>query len=549
MYGQNIVLSGTGQEISHRNLQPVGCGPNQNRAVRNALSSDKRWMGHSENNLPIPTGNCNPTIPEHEMQFVQAVSGSVSCNTTLPVSVAPRNAMSLTTTMTVLESPMLTSPSFQGVPTMSAGLQQQNTFQSEPVSLEDLMNSDDPMIDFGNNGELMALPTMDISTPQFNQCPNGGSNSSNGNSGGSQAESGNGGQSHCVTGYSHQNYGPSMVTGGGGGGVGGNGGDDPFNNRDRPLQRDHYADGNVFIDTEEDDLLRIIEGQLEDPTGQSMAFIPTLETSEIFAEIDTLPGGNVTTPGDNMMAYYSKFDSAPGGLQPMEESAVVSNPPPAPTVPTTAATPVTATVTAPVSDSIGNSFDMIKMMKKQRKPPMNRPSDLSFPPPSPAESYGSAPSPAVPPTPSTPQLSRPVQVSTPQRQQVPPQPPQRAPSMPPPSPASPPTPANVRPFDCRRYEEDGKLYLELLVRKDLPEADYRITLAAFFHSVQFCMDLSDIMRNPCDLKVSNHVCANICDFRFDSAQSKLVFSIPSNCKLELVGVFFCVAPQSALIWS
>ena len=576
-HSSTIVLTGTGQEISHRNFQQsVNTGANQNRVVRNALSSDKRWMEHSENYLPIPNGGYNPSIPEDEMGFVQAVSVSSSADTTLPVNVGPRNTTMAP--MTVLESPMVTTPSFQSVPIMSNGgvqFQQQGAFQgehnslqlqqqsshqlSEPASLEDLMNDDLPM----DLVDALAIPVDLGVLPQFNQCPTGSSN----NNGGSQAESGNGGQSHCVTGYSHQNYGPSMVTGGAGGnggGLGGSGNDDPYWNN-RALLRDHYIDGNVFANPDTDDILRYIEeNQLDDVSGPGIAFRPDVQRSEIFPEIDNLSGNTATTPsGDNMMAYYSKFDSSGGGLQPMEESsnsdpspaittpsagvspaistpAQVQTPMPAstplPTAATSTTTPVLVTTT-PGSDSIGGAFDMIKMMNKQRKPlprpPTMRPSNLTLePPPSPACSYTSAPSP-IPPTPSTPYLSHPVQVSTPGTP-TPHRAPSVAPEMPPPSPAAPPTPANVRPFDCRRYEENGKIFLELLVRNDLPEAERRFTLQAFFHSAQFCMDLTESMRNPCDLKISNHVCASICDFRFDSEQSKLVFSIPANCKLLCV---------------
>ena len=610
-HGSAIVLSGTGQEISHRNFQQsVSTGANQNRVVRNALSSDKRWMEHSENYLPIPNGGYNPTIPEDEMGFVQAVSVSSSADTTLPVSVGPRNTTMAP--MTVLESPMVTTPSSQSVPVMSNGgaqfqqqgafqnlqLQQQNSYQlSEPASLEDLMYDNDPMMDIVDS--IPGIPVDIGAVPQFNQCPTG---SSNNNNGGSQAESGNSGQSHFVTGYSHQNYGPSMITGGAGGsgGLGGSGGDDPYRNN-RGLQRDHYADGNIFVDSDDNDFLRIVgENQLDDISGPGvMTLMPTLGTSEMFAEIDQLPTGSATTPaGDNMMAYYSKFDSSGGGLQPMEESSNSADPAPAISTPatgisptistpagmspaistpaqaqtpvpasttlptaattTTTTTPVPATAT-PGSDSIGGAFDMIKMMNKQQKPlprpPTTRPSNLTLEPPvSPAYSYTSAPSP-VPPTPSTPHLPHPVQVSTPGTP-APQRAPSVAPEMPPPSPAAPPTPANVRPFDCRRYEENGKMFLELLVRNDLPEAERRFTLQAFFHSAQFCMDLTDIMRNPCDLKISNHVCASICDFKFDSEQSKLVFSIPANCKLPVVcervaamGWLFRVAASFDHIWS
>ena len=535
----SLVLSGTGQTIPFRNVQAVGRGGN--RVVQKALRSDTNWGVYSDNNLPIPAfGGCDPTISEQDFH---AVPDSI---TTLPLNMAQQNTLPITPSVTVLESPMLTtSPALPAMsqPLIQSQQQQQQmedaSYQTEPASLEDLMYDDEDMV-----CDLEGAMATDASgVPPFNHCPTGtGSGSSNGNtSGGSQAESGNGGQSHYVTGYSLRNCGSSMVTGGnGGGGLGGGGDDDPSKNN-RHLQRSHYAEGNVFEDVEQDDFARIIDDTLEELCGQNMPFIPNLQTSEIFHEGDSLPGGNTAgTPGDNMMAYYSKFDSSGGGLQPMEESSDLA--PPLPRMPSQKSVPITpvpaTSIAIPVSDSISSSFDMIKMMKKQRKPPPvnNRPSELNFQPPSPASSYISAPSPATsmpPPTPHTPQLSYPVQVSTPQRQQqiLPPRPrQQRERSMPPPSPAPPPTPANVRPFDCRRFEENGKIYLELLVRKDLPADELQFTLKCFFHSVQFCMDIGEIMRDPCDLKVSNHVCATVADFRFDSEQSKLVFSIPADCK-------------------
>ena len=548
---------------------------NQNAAVKNALSSDQRWVGHSDNNLPIPAGSCDPTMSEEDMLFM--LTASHVCSTTLPVSVAPQNTMPAMSATTVLESPMVTSSSSTSLqggvfpivssvvaePYNSQFQQQQqqwpqqqrqadsSSYHTEPASLEDLMDeADEPIYDIGVGGQdAMALP-MDASSaplppqlPGINQCPTGSGSSNGGNGGGSQAESGSGGQGHCVTGYSHQNYGPSMVTGGGGG-LGGSGGDDedPFQNN-RPIQRGHYTDGNVFVDNAEEDILRIIGDFGVEDLCHDMSLIPTLETSEIFSDMDHLPlgGHNASTPADNTMDYYSKFDSSGGGLQPIAATDKIL---PVPAAPGKRKMPISV----PVSDSIGSSFDMIKMMKTQRKPrPINnnggssRPSELLFQPPSPATSYVSAASPAdsvPPPTPSTPQLSFPVQVSTPQQQPL--LQPQRAPSMPPPSPASPPTPVNVRPFDCRRYKENEKLFLELHVRQDLPREDKQLALKAFFGSVQFSMDLEEMMRNPCNLMISNHVCAKICDFSFDSEQSKLVFSFPADCEFPLC-VCVCVS--------
>ena len=66
-------------------------------------------------------------------------------------------------------------------------------------------------------------------------------------------------------------------------------------------------------------------------------------------------------------------------------------------------------------------------------------------------------------------------------------------------------------------------------------------LQAFFHSAQFCMDVMQIMHNPCDLKILNHVYASICDFKFNSKQNKLVFSIPADCKSPVLFCIMCVS--------
>ena len=103
-----LVLSGTGQEISHRNLQSTGNGPtNQNRVTKNALRSYERWQAHSDHNLPLSVNNPEVIFSEHEMSYVLAVSSS--SQTTLPVNVGPHNAMSTSAIMTVPKSPMVPS--------------------------------------------------------------------------------------------------------------------------------------------------------------------------------------------------------------------------------------------------------------------------------------------------------------------------------------------------------------------------------------------------------------------------------------------------------
>ena len=111
----SILLSQMGQQISHRNFQAAGTGANQNHAVKNALRCDKTWEAHSDRNLPIPASIPEPTFSEQDMQFMQSVEDSGSCHaTTLPMNVIPYSTMPMTSTTTVLESPMVsTTASFQ----------------------------------------------------------------------------------------------------------------------------------------------------------------------------------------------------------------------------------------------------------------------------------------------------------------------------------------------------------------------------------------------------------------------------------------------------
>ena len=511
---KSLVLSGTGQKIPFCNVQTVGSGgTNQNHVVQKALRSDTNCGVYSDNCLPIPArSGDDQSFSEHDMRYSQTLSES---SATLEVNMPSQNTLPATTTNTVMLNPMeitcsplqsaqnvmtaMSSPNSQPQVQLQQHQIENYSLKNEAASLEDLMYDDKDMVcDFEG-----AMATDAIGVPQFNHCPTGtGSGSSNGNtSGGSQAESGNGGQSHYVTGYSLQNCGSSMVTGGnGGGGLGGGGDDDPSKNN-RHLQRSHYTEGNVFEDVEQDDFARnvsepCINARLEELGCLQLPFLHHLEPSEISNEFDNLPR-----------------------VEPMEESSDLASPLPV-SVPVT---PVPATAIAiPVSESISSS------------PPVhNRPSELVMQCTSSAGSHMSDTS--------TPQLSYPIQVSTPQQQQqtLPPRPSQQLQggSIPPISPAVVPTPANDCPFDCSRFEENCKIFFELVVRKDLPTEDFQSTRDALLFSEKFCMDIGEIMRNPCDLKVSNHVCATVADFRFDSEQSKFVFSIPADCKTLHVHMF------------
>lgn len=111
----SLLLSLTGQQISHRNFQAAGNGANQNHAIKSALRCDKSWEAYSDHNLPIPASNPELTFSEQDMHFMQSVEDSGSCHaTTLPMNVSTYSTMPMTSTTTVLESPMVsTTASFQ----------------------------------------------------------------------------------------------------------------------------------------------------------------------------------------------------------------------------------------------------------------------------------------------------------------------------------------------------------------------------------------------------------------------------------------------------
>ena len=70
--------------------------------------------------------------------------------------------------------------------------------------------------------------------------------------------------------------------------------------------------------------------------------------------------------------------------------------------------------------------------------------------------------------------------------------------------------------------------------KDIPQAARILPLRMFFlisSDLCYCK-YKNCMKEPCDLKVSNDVRAKLCECDFDLEQTKLVFTLPKECKIS-----------------
>ena len=332
---------------------------------------------------------------------------------------------------------------------------------------------------------------------QYKQCPNGGSSK------GGQTETGGGGQTSCVTGHTSLGFGSSLVTGlGSGVGGGGGGDDDPWYNHPVDLPRSHYEDL-VFWD--------------DDMESENRDVFPTLATIPTELQMDPF-------------AFISRLDdnpelSPPFPLQSPTNDLFVEG------------VPQTPTQSTEQSSDIGSSFDIIHLMSKP-SPMLGLVSPANpvlrcqmMPPVSPSL----PPTPMQPPTPSTPSLPpTPMEPPTPSLPPTPMQPPTPS-SIPSPSPATP-IPSNL--LQPETYIKGDLRYCELSVPRNIPQSVRILPLRALFYSADLCFKYRHCMDQPYDLKVANDVRAKLCECDLDLEQSKLVFTLPKECKwLESILVF------------
>lgn len=319
--------------------------------------------------------------------------------------------------------------------------------------------------------------------PRGTQRGGGGKSSSKG----SQTESGGGGaHGACVTGFSATSL---LVTGtGGGGGLGGgDGGDeDPWRYRPMDLPRSHYAD---FIPT-------------DDINNDAQRHVTMGSTTPMELDMEQYM---------DPMAFYNRPDSMPLFLDDDLPEVLLHTPVQTPQAPTQTPTqPMQET-----SSDIADSFDLINLMKQHRPsttfrldltsssnsqrsqfvPSHHWPSHPSVPSPS------STPSPSPAPTPS---------------------------SMAPSTPATPQNPASF--FRPNSYVKDDKRICELIVPQDVPQEKRKVLLPALYFSAMQYWKYVQCLQQRCDLKVANETQAKLCSFNFEPEQSKLVFSMPSDCK-------------------
>ena len=315
--------------------------------------------------------------------------------------------------------------------------------------------------------------------PCYRQC--GGGKTTNK---GSQTESGGGGSGHqgsSVTGYASAS-GSSLVTGLGafGGGGGFDGGDDPWRNRPIELPRSHYDDFNGFED----------------------------ELSETFRRMPVL-----TTPTDAPMETTSYFTRSDSHMSVFTEN---------PETPTTTPTQPTVYPAQESSSEIGNAFDLIHLMSRTR-PTCGKLSLVSPTRPSVGLVAPSNPMPRcqmVSPVPSPSTSTIPMQVTSP--------------SVPSPSPSPTPSPAtpNRSPgfFKVKSYIEEEERLFELSVPQDIPQLNRILPLRALFYTTNLHWQYSQCLEQSCDLKVSHDIRAKFCRSSFEPEESRVVFSIPKECK-------------------
>ena len=309
--------------------------------------------------------------------------------------------------------------------------------------------------------------------PQYKHCPTGHQSTTKS----SQTESGGSGhQGSCVTGYSSSSTRSSLVTGIGGFG-GGGGGDDPWQNRPVSLPPSHYTD---FI------------GFPEEQTASYRHAIITPSPIE--------------TPRETT-ARFTRLGSQPAFLEEIPELTFLS--------PTTEPAEET-------SSDIGSALDLIHLMSRHnirqnvhpgqglvspRSPVLANLDMVLSPCPTPS-TPSSVPSPCLP----SPQLATAPQLTTT---------PQQATSN---------SPSSL--FIPKSFIQGDKRICELTVPEDIPRCNRILPLRALFHSANLYWKFEHCLEQPYDLKVANDARAKLCDFVFDHEQSKLVFSMPKDCKLH-----------------
>ena len=96
--------------------------------------------------------------------------------------------------------------------------------------------------------------------------------------------------------------------------------------------------------------------------------------------------------------------------------------------------------------------------------------------------------------------------------------------------SSPTSPTSANLLQPKTYTEGDLRCCELTVPEDIPQAARILPLQALFFSADLCYKYKNCMKELCDLKVSNDVRAKLCEFDFDLEQTKLVFTLPKECK-------------------
>ena len=158
-----------------------------------------------------------------------------------------------------------------------------------------------------------------------------------------------------------------------------------------------------------------------------------------------------------------------------------------------------------------NSFDIIHLMLGKQPPVLGlvSPANPVLPCQMVPLLFPSSSTPSIPPTPIQPPIPSSVPASSLATQ----------------------TPAII--LQPKTYTEGELRYCELSVPEDIPQAACILPLRALFFSTDLCCKYKHCMKELCDLKVPNTVSAELCECDFDLEKTKLMFTLPKECKSSL----------------
>ncbi len=111
-----------------------------------------------------------------------------------------------------------------------------------------------------------------------------------------------------------------------------------------------------------------------------------------------------------------------------------------------------------------------------------------------------------------------------------------APPQTPVTPGTPASPTKKGPLELNTFYKNGMRCLTLSVRSDIPEAEKKIAYRVNEISYSCSRSYKDCLDRRFELNMALNRRAKMCDFEFDQQSGQLFFSMPSECKLLVIGL-------------